>query len=543
MRRRLSLVAAAVAVPLVLAGAALQHQQHTSGGPVLFDQVLRLVSSQAVDTLNTDQLYEKAARGLVDQLKDPYAELMSPAELARFSREAVGGKYGGLGMLIENHQGHTVIARVFPNSPAERGGVFEGDEIVVVGSDTVRGLPLSDVSNKLLGTPGTTVHVTFERPGVDAPIAGDFVRQLVHMPAVPFAMMLDHGVGYLPLQVFSETSAQETAQAVAQLEKAGAKGLVLDMRGNGGGSVVNAIRIANLFLPRGSLILTVKTRDSVPEVTVAEDAPSAPAIPMAVLLDGGSASATEIVAGALQDHDRAVVVGTTSFGKGLVQTLFPLQGGWSLKLTTGRWLTPSGRSIQKPRELTADGRLVEIHPDSLETDSARRARPVYHSDAGRAVYGGGAITPDLPVASDTLTAADQTFLKAIGPKSQAAYTAIFDYALALKPLIKPGFSFQPAWNDSLYARFQKAGVEVARSTFDSASSFVDRMLAARAAQAAFGDSAAFRRTAPDDAQLQAALQLLQGRVNERDVLQLAAQQALARQASSKGVKSAGKDPN
>ncbi|HET8649545.1 MAG TPA: S41 family peptidase [Gemmatimonadales bacterium] len=523
MRRRTTLVAVAT-LPLLLLGGALQ--QHASRGADLFAQVFSLVSSKAVDTISTDAIYEKAARGLVEQLGDPYAELMSPEELARFSREAVAGKYGGLGMLIEDHGGRTIIARVFPNSPAERGGVFEGDEIFAVNGDTVRGESLTAVSGRLLGTPGSSVEVTFVRPGVDQPIVGRFTRQLVHMPAVPFATTLDGKIGYLPLQVFSETSSQEVRQALARLIREGDRGLVLDMRGNGGGSVDQAIRIASLFLPEGSLVASVETRDSEPEVYRTEDQPVAPTLPMIVLLDGGSASATEIVSGALQDHDRAVILGSTSFGKGLVQTLYPLDGGWSLKLTTGKWLTPSGRSIQKPRKLLPDGELVEIKPDSIHPDTA--ARPVYHSDAGRAVYGGGAITPDVAVAPDTITTAEQQFLREIGPKSQAAYSTIFDYALQLKSQVKPDFTMQPAWRDTLYARLNSAGVKVDRKSFDAASPMLDRMLTARIAHAAFGDSIAFRRNIDTDAQLEAALRLLREGRSQKDIFRLAERSAVAK---------------
>jgi carboxyl-terminal processing protease len=227
-----------------------------------------------------------------------------------------------------------------------------------------------------------------------------------------------------------------------------------------------------------------------------------------VLTDGFSASASEIVAGALQDHDRALIVGTTSFGKGLVQSVFSLDGGWGLKLTTGRWFTPSGRSIQRERERRPDGRLVEALPDSLETDSVRRARPTFRSDRGRVVYGGGGITPDVIVPADTISAAEQRFVQSIAPKSQQSYIALYNLALELRGSVGAGFAVEPEWRDRFFARLGEAGVAVDRAQFDAARPLVDRMLEAQVASIAFGDSTVLRRSLPYDSQLRRAVALL-----------------------------------
>jgi carboxyl-terminal processing protease len=236
-----------------------------------------------------------------------------------------------------------------------------------------------------------------------------------------------------------------------------------------------------------------------------------------VLTDGGTASAAEIVAGALQDHDRALIVGSTSFGKGLVQTVYPLDGGWALKMTTAKWFTPNGRSIQKERKLMPDGRFVEVHPDSIETDSARKARPVFRSDAGRVVYGGGAITPDVIVREDTLTTVEQKLSKAVAPKAPAVATALQDYALELRPTVKPNFTVQPAWRDEFYKRIVATGVELDRKDYDAASPYVSRLLELRVARVAFGDSAQARRELPYDAPLRRALELTANSQSQQDL--------------------------
>src|SRR5690606_12255327 len=211
------------------------------------------------------------------------------------------------------------------------------------------------VSRTLTGTPGTQVRVSFARPGVQQPITVDFTRAVIHIPAVLYALKLEDRIGYIRLQRFNETAAEEVAASIQQLTAEGSEGLILDLRENPGGYLQQALTISNLFLPQGREIASVRGRGTPPETYVSRDRPLAPDLPLVILIDQRSASASEIVAGALQDHDRAVVVGETSFGKGLVQTLFPLDGGYAVKLTTAKWFTPVGRSIQKERMLTDDG--------------------------------------------------------------------------------------------------------------------------------------------------------------------------------------------
>jgi carboxyl-terminal processing protease len=301
----------------------------------------------------------------------------------------------------------------------------------------------------------------------------------------------------------------------------GARSIILDVRDNGGGSLDQALLISSFFVPHGSELASVRERTGPPEVYTATHNPLTTTVPIIVMIDGGSASATEIVAGALQDHDRALILGTTSFGKGLVQSLYPLDGGYALKLTTGRWYTPSGRSIQKPRKLLPDGRLVEVLPDSMESDSVRRARPVFHSDHGRVVYGGGAITPDLVITGDTLDDAERAFIAAIAPSSQAAYLATYGVAQRFSAHVEPDFTVQPAWRDTLFAHYQAAKVPVDRARFDAARPLIDRMLADRIAELAFSDSAAFRRRIPDDRQLTRALDLARHAHSQADLFTLA----------------------
>jgi carboxyl-terminal processing protease len=525
-RSRQVAIAVAFALPL-LAGGFVLGSRRTRDSARLFDQVLNFVGARYVDSLPPGDLYEKAARGLVREIQDPYAALYSPKELTEFTA-STGGRYGGLGMLVEDQQGVTVVSRVFPHTPAEAGGVREGDRIIMVGEQSTRGWRLNQVTDQLKGTPGTSVKVTFARPGVPQPIPMQFTRAVIHVPAVPFAMIVGDKTGYIPLLQFNETAAQELRDAVVRLKGAGARSLVIDLRGNGGGIVDQAIEIGELFLKSGLEIASVRGRDGPPQRYVVEGQPMAPAIPLVVLTDGYTASASEIVAGALQDHDRALILGTTSFGKGLVQSLYPLDGGWALKLTTAKWYTPSGRSIQKERKFI-NGQLIE-EPDSAESDTVKKARPIFHSDDGRVVYGGGAVSPDVTVRPDTLSGAEQRFLKAVTPKSQEFYVTLYNYSMTKKDSVRPDFTIPPAWRNGFYAELGGAGVKVDRALYDSASAEVDRLLGDRISRFAFGDSAAKRRDIPDDTQLSAALDLLR-KVSTQQELFLAANKLAARTAS------------
>ena len=207
--------------------------------------------------------------------------------------------------------------------------------------------------------------------------------------------------------------------------------------------------------------------------------------------------------------------------------MFNIDGGYALKLTTAKWFTPNGRSIQKERKLMLDGSFVEVHPDSSESDSARKARPVYKSDAGRVVYGGGAVTPDRIVKNDTLTTVEQQLVKAIAPKSQEVYVSLYDWAFGLKNKVRPDFTVLPAWRDDFYNRLQTAGVKITRQQFDASQRYVDRLLENRVARIAYGDSTAKRRDLDDDLQLKAAIQILNKGQTQKDLFAIAKTETIA----------------
>jgi carboxyl-terminal processing protease len=534
MRRRFSrrVTVAAVALIPVIAGGALVQSRAEREGEQLLRQVFSYVQSRFVDPVSQQDLYEKAARGLVEELNDPYSELLTPKDLKRF-QATTGGKYGGVGMQIEDHQGWITVSTVFPHTPAERQGVRVGDRIMFADSLSARGWSLTQTSEYITGTPGTKVTITFSRPGVTEPIKMTFTREEIHVPAVPYAIMLDNRVGYIILQRFNESASDDVERSIRDLTRQGARSIILDVRGNPGGILEQSLEVTNLFLRRGQPILSVRGRVGNPlEYSAASD-PVYPTAPLVVLTDESSASASEIVAGALQDHDRALVVGQTTFGKGLVQSVFQLEGNYALKLTTAKWYTPSGRSIQKDRKIE-NGRIVAETFDSTETEAAKKNRPAYRSDAGRIVYGGGGITPDIIVPDDTLTTIEQQVARALsGAKSADVYVTLHDFAMELSRRVRPDFQVQPEWRDELYRRLQAKGVTVDRAQWNAASRYIDTQLEHRVTRFAFRDSTAKRRSLRYDAPLRKAIEVLNRGQTQKDLFAIATAEAAVHPATAR----------
>jgi carboxyl-terminal processing protease len=530
-RNRTALVVALLLIPIVAGGFFLQEPPVTArASGRLFEQVLSLVSRQYVDTIQTTDLLARAAQGLVRELQDPYSELFTPSESEEFSR-GTNGRYGGTGMLLEEEGDRVVtVQRVFPNTPAEDAGVRDGDRIIAIQDSSALAWGLNKVSERLRGTPGSRVVVSFARPGVSQAIRLTFTRREVHIPAVPFSTVVN-GVGYIPLQTFNENAAEEVLTSTTKLIEQGARGLVLDLRDNGGGIVEQALAISSMFLRDSQAIVSVKARGIPDEISFADGIHVADGVPLVVLTNGGSASAAEIVAGALQDHDRALVLGTTTYGKGLVQSLYGLDGGYSLKLTTGKWYTPSGRSIHRERRVTDDGRVVEGRledgrivegaPDSAETEESRRRRPQFRSDAGRVVYGGGGIVPDFLVHEDTTSTLEQDFFRAIAPKGQQIRTVLQQYSLELRERVGRDYVVTSEWRAELRRRLNAAGVRI-EPRFDSvATDLLGQELDRRVARRAFGDAEAKLRSLDEDRALLRAIEMLRRSRSQEDLLRIA----------------------
>lgn len=508
IRRRLAWTVA-LALPLAL-GAFVWQSERLRASLELFSQVVRMVETTALDSLPQDEIYERAARGLIKEIGDPYAAILSPEELASFERNSLGNRYAGTGITIRNLRGQITALRVTAGGPAQRAGIQAGDRILAVDGTPVEGVTTDSVSRLLLGVPGTRVTVTYARAGETEPAHVGIERAVVKVPAVPYAVLLEDGVGYIPIQRFNDVAAADLATAVLRLERQGARGLILDLRGNGGGSLDQALQMSSFFLPDGAEIARVQHRGKEPEVYRAERPPLVAEAPVVVLVDGASASASEILAGSLQDHDRALIVGTRSFGKGLVQTQARLPSGWAVRLTTGKWYTPSGRSIQAEHEGMNDGRFVS-------SDTVAN-RPMFRSVSGRPIVGGGGVTPDVVVRQDTASSAERELARAMGNQIPLMQDLILEVAREVAGSVQDGgFAVAPAWRNTLRTRLAANAVVIADSIWAPAEAVVDRLIGNQVAGLAIGDSVAFLRQAPADAQLRTARDLIL-RANNRTAL-------------------------
>ena len=348
--------------------------------------MMRALSLEYVDEVDPDHLMEGAARGMVEDL-DPYTEYI-PEEGMQDFELLTTGKYGGIGSLIRQKEDYVRIAQPYQHSPADKAGLKIGDKIIAIDGKDARGFTTEQVSERLKGEPGSTVKVTVEHlDGTRQSVA--IRRERIAIPGVPYAGWVTDGIGYIRHSDFTEGCYEEMRAAVERLRREGElKGLVLDYRSNGGGIMQEAVKILSMFVPRGTEVVSTKgrTADS-RQAYRTESEPILPDLPLAVLVNGNTASAAEIVAGALQDLDRAVLVGQRSFGKGLVQSTRPLGYNTMLKLTTAKYYIPSGRCIQAIDYSSRDEKgAVKSVPDSLVRE--------FRTRGGRKVYDGGGIMPD-----------------------------------------------------------------------------------------------------------------------------------------------------
>ena len=482
------------------------------GGARLFDQVVAAVAKKYVDSLDGSAIYDKAVVGLLRELKDPYTSYLAEDRLRRLN-EQISGTYAGVGLQIDIRDGWPVVIEPIVDGPSERAGVLVGDRLVLVGKESTRGWSRDETSKAMRGPPGSSVTFTVERG--DARVNFTLTRDKVHLRAVQRVQLMQNGVGYVDVNVFSAQTAEELSYAVDSVVKLGARSLVMDLRGNPGGLLEQGVAVAELFLDRGQSIVQLRARPgSQPQVFTDSQPQRWPTLPLAVLVDRASASASEIVAGALQDHDRAIVLGVTSFGKGSAQNVYPLSSGGALRLTTARWYTPVGRSINRPappdQEAEFDASAVGSVPDTI--------RPRFRTDAGRTVFGGGGITPDV-IAGDTTTPLQvQSLARAMGKNAGAYRDALAKEAQAQKRKMNgPGDPVTPVMLDALYADLVGRGVAPPRAVFDSATPWISRSLGYEMTRVAFGADADFLRRTQDDSTLQLAMELLQGARSPREV--------------------------
>ncbi len=472
----------------------------------IFDEVLHHISDRYVDPLEPSTLYRMAIDGLIYELGDPHTAFMTPEDYDAL-RVQTQGEYAGIGSEIDVRDGWVTIVSPLPGSPSERAGLQAGDRIIEVDGRSTRGWSSNDAVRELRGPKGQPVELTVQRVGVEEPIRFRIVRDEIHIQSVPAKYLIEDGIGYVQLRAFSESTTDELRTAVQELRSQGARGLVLDLRRNPGGLLDQAISASDLFLGRGKVVAELRGRT--PDMnqkftTTTED--RFEGMPIVVLVGPSTASAAEILAGALQDHDRALIVGERSFGKGLVQSLYRLPAGHWLKLTTARWYTPVGRTIQRPFHVREDAE------DGDERDSgAAKEREVFRTVGGRIVYGGGGITPDIEVEPERLNEAELEFAQAVQRHGSRYRDVLYAYAIRYvhdHPELTPDFEVTPAMLSGFYQALQDQGIEVERRVFEGASRWISYDLGAEIALAKWNRETSQKRWNAEDPQIRVAVELL-----------------------------------
>ena len=433
------------------------HDFKTAKNMDIFNSIYKNLDLMYVDTLDAEEVVGNGIKAMLGSL-DPYTTYY-PEEKVNELKNMLTGKYAGVGAVVRyNFQLQRVcISEPYENMPAAEVGLKKGDIILSIDNEDMTNKDVAYVSDHLRGDPGTSFIIKVKRPSTGKPLKRKITRRTIQMPFLPYYGMLEGGFGYINFNSFTDNCAKDVRRAFIDLKKQGAKGLVFDLRNNGGGSVSEAVSIINMFLPKGKTVLKMqgKLQRSNKEYKTSVE-PVDSVMPMVVLVNGNSASASEIMSGSLQDYDRAIILGTRTYGKGLVQTTMDLPYNGQMKLTTAKYYIPSGRCVQALNYKHSKGGYVEHVPDSLTK--------VFYTVNGREVRDGGGVKPDVEVKPDSLPNI-AFYLAGARDSNEVMLNYEVDY-IAKHPTIAPAkdFALTDADYDEFKARVLKADFKYDRET-------------------------------------------------------------------------------
>ena len=433
------------------------HDFKTAKNMDIFNSIYKNLDLMYVDTLDAEEVVGNGIKAMLGSL-DPYTTYY-PEEKVNELKNMLTGKYAGVGAVVRyNFQLQRVcISEPYENMPAAEVGLKKGDIILSIDNEDMTNKDVAYVSDHLRGDPGTSFIIKVKRPSTGKTLKMKITRRTIQMPFLPYYGMLEGGFGYINFNSFTDNCAKDVRRAFIDLKKQGAKGLVFDLRNNGGGSVSEAVSIINMFLPKGKTVLKMqgKLQRSNKEYKTSVE-PVDSVMPMVVLVNGNSASASEIMSGSLQDYDRAIILGTRTYGKGLVQTMMDLPYNGQMKLTTAKYYIPSGRCVQALNYKHSKGGYVEHVPDSLTK--------VFYTANGREVRDGGGVKPDVEVKPDSLPNI-AFYLAGARDSNEVMLNYEVDY-IAKHPTIAPAkdFALTDADYDEFKARVLKADFKYDRET-------------------------------------------------------------------------------
>src|SRR6202045_2385365 len=485
-----------------------------------FTRVLNVVQNNYADSVDVDKaVYQGAIPGMLRML-DPHSSFFDAKQFALL-REDQRGKYYGVGMVVAPRENHTVVMAPYVGAPAYNAGIRPGDVIVKVDEKSTDGLTTSEVADMLKGQKGTIVKITVSREGYAEQLVFTVTRDEIPRHSVDITFMLKPGVGYIRLSGFNETTDHEIADALRRLNAASLDGLILDMRGNPGGLLNEAVAVGDMFLEKNQLIVSHHGRASTERRYYAIRGNQGDNVPLVILGNGNSASATEIVSGAVQDHDRGLIVGETTFGKGLVKTVTSLCENTGLDLTTARYYTPSGRLIQR------DYKSISLYEYHYERKVPEHPSEVKLTDSGRQVTGGGGITPDINVPAPKLSKFEETLLRSdVFFPFEAGVGGFTRYYLGTRPTITKSFEVDDTVMRDLRSYMSKHNVHYTEPDINENLDWIKRKIKQEVFLSAFGQQEGFKVQLEADPQVQKAVEALpQARALYENARRIVAQRA------------------
>jgi carboxyl-terminal processing protease len=489
------LVVSVALMMITVASLVMARSSNVMESMMLFTDVMEKVRDEYVHRVDLEKLMLGGIRGMLDTL-DPHSQFLSKKQYDDLM-VSTHGSFGGLGIEIDIRNDWLTVIAPIEGTPAHRVGIIGGDRIVKIEGKSTRGITMTEAIQKLRGPKGTEVTITIQREGEPDLLDYALVRDVIKIKSVPFATLMDGDIGYVRVAGFSDDTGKELRSTFKDLRAQGMEKMIVDLRRNTGGLLTQAIEVSEQFLEKGQTIVSTRGRRS--EQTREYTARSRAAggdYPLIILVDNQSASASEIVAGAVQDLDRGLVVGLTTFGKGTVQSVMRLPGGNALKLTTAKYFTPSGRCINKDEEATDDSAIMR--PGGAEGDSDL----VYYTAGGRPVSGGGGIHPDIKIEPEEM------------PKIASRLARrglVFEFAVhyvAANKDIDEDFGDDPGLVESFKAFLSEKEFEYTEEELAAGEDFVRIMLRSEIARKVWGDDAAYRVSLEGDGQLQKTIEIV-----------------------------------
>jgi carboxyl-terminal processing protease len=467
-----------------------------------FTSVLDVVQSNYAEPVDVDKaVYQGAIPGMLRML-DPHSNFFDSRQFALL-REDQRGKYYGVGMVVAPRENHTIVVAPYVDAPAFKAGLRPGDVIVKVDDKGTDGLSTTEVADMLKGPKGTIVKIQVSREGWTDPLVFSVTRDEIPRHSVDIVTMLKPGIGYVRLTQFNETTDREVADALKQLNATSLDGLVLDMRNNPGGLLNEAVAVGDIFLEKNQLIVSYHGRSAPERRFYAIRGNQGMTVPLVILVNNNSASAAEIVTGAVQDHDRGLVVGETTFGKGLVQTVTPLSENTGLALTTARYYTPSGRLIQR------DYKSISLYEYHYERKVPEHPTEIRQTDSGRQVTGGGGITPDIVVEQPKYTKFQEEMLRedVFFPQEQGV-GGFTQYFLGTRPAITHSFEVDDKVMKEFRDYLAKHNVHYTEPEFDENQDWVKRKIKQEVFMSNYGTQEGFKVLLEADPQVQKAVEAI-----------------------------------